>query len=150
MDGYANGDRLDLEHGGADVWGEVGFRQHHDRLSAAFPGGRDVPLEPPQAEVVVEAGEQESRVDVRRQHLLGGILAGVLADEGASPRQDRRDRCGWHHPDPVADGRQLPAHVVFVEKATGGSRAQLALLGEEHELAAVLGRDAGRKQIVVL
>ena len=45
---------------------------------------------------------------------------------------------------------QLPAHVVFVEKATGGSRAELALLGEQHEFAAVLRRDAGRKQIVVL
>jgi hypothetical protein len=39
---------------------------------------------------------------------------------------------------------------VTVEEAPGSSRAQLPLLGEEHELAAVLRGDPGRKQIVVL
>jgi hypothetical protein len=34
---------------------------------------------------------------------------------------------------------------VRVEEASGGARSYLALLGEQCELAAVLGGDAGRK-----
>ena len=98
----------------------------------------------------LEPGKQEGRIDVRCEHLLGRVLAGVLADERASAREDRRDRGGRCHGDPVADGRQLPAHLVRVEEASGGSRAYIAPLGKEHELPAVLCSDAGRKQIVVL
>jgi hypothetical protein len=44
----------------------------------------------------------------------------------------------------------LPAHLVRVEEASGSSCSYLAFLGEERELAAVLGGDSGRKYIVVL
>src|SRR5207249_5519692 len=120
MNRYADGDALDRENCLGDVRREVGLRQHHNGLGAALPGDGDVALEPAQAEVVVEPGEQESRVDVRREHLLGRILAGVLADERTSTREDRRDRGRWCHRDPVADGRQLPTYLAVVEETPGG------------------------------
>jgi hypothetical protein len=39
---------------------------------------------------------------------------------------------------------------VFVEEAAGRTRSELAFLCKEDELAAMLRRDPGRKQIVVL
>jgi len=104
----------------------------------------DVTLESSEAEVIVEPCEQESGVDVRRQHLLGRVLACGLADERASPLEDRRDRRRRSHSHPIADSGEPSADLVVVEHSAGRSRAQFALLGEEDVFTAVLGGDAGR------
>ena len=144
MHGHADRDGLHRQHGVRHVRAEVGFRQHDDRRGAALPGTGDVTLESSQAEVVVEPCEQESGVDVRRQHLFGRVLACGLADERASPLEDRRDRRRRSHSHPIADSGELSADLVVVEHSAGRSRAQLALLREEDVFTAVLRGDAGR------
>src|SRR5207302_10012687 len=122
------------------------LRQYDHRLGAAIPGGRDVALQPAQAEVVVEAGEQEGGVDVRGEDLLVRAEAGTLADERAPPRQDRRDRGSLFRArncDPVADGGNRASDLVLVEDSAGRAGAELPVLGPDGVSAAMLRGDAG-------
>src|SRR5437764_15393705 len=90
----ADRDGLDRQERLADVRAEIGLREHDDRGGAAVPGRRDVTLQPAEAEVVVEPGEQKGRVDVRGEHLLAGAEAGALAQERTPAPEDRCARRG--------------------------------------------------------
>ena len=149
IDRHADGDRLDLEQRVPDVAAQVGLRQHHDRLGSALPGRRDVTLEPAQAEVVVEAGEQERGVDVCREHLFVRGEAGALPHEGAAAREDRRDR-RVADADPVADRRNRLADFVLVEHPAGSTGAHDPFRGPHDVLTAMLRGDARRRQVVLV
>ena len=106
-----------------EVAGDVGLVEDDDRGDAARPGDGEVALEAAQVEVAVEAGDQERDVDVGRDDLLvgevaGGPPAGVggAAHEGRPAREDRGDHggvvgagpgVGRLERDPVPDGREV-------------------------------------------
>ena len=134
VDGRARGDRLDLGACiGADVVDEVGLVEDDDRPRAAVPGGREVALDAPQVEVVVEAADQEDRVDVGGDDLLLGGLAGDLAREPAAAGEEgldgalvvgARPRRDGH---PVADGGEAVATVGQVAQPAPDPRQDLAV-----------------------
>ena len=145
--GDAERDRLDLEHAQLELGAEVGLRQDDHGLGAALPGGREVALEPPHVEVLVQRHEQEDGVDVRREHLLLRGGQRDLARERRPARQDGVDRRrslvgsgGDGHP--VADGGQVAGPGRLVREPAGHVGAQLAELGEEDVRAAMLRGDA--------
>ena len=75
-----------------DVLGDVGLGQNDDRLGAGLPRQHEFALEA--ADVDALAGERlhdEDDVGVGDEHLLVGLLAGVLAHERARARQDGLD-----------------------------------------------------------
>ena len=146
VDRHADRNALDLQHRVSDVVAQVGLGQHDDRLGTAVPSGGDVPLQPPEAEVVVEPREQEGGVDVRRQHLFVRAEAGAFADECTAARQDRRDR-RLLDADPVADGRDRRTDLVLVVQPPGGARPQLAVGGPHLVGAAMLRGDACGNQV---
>ena len=74
MDRYADRDGLDLEDRSRDVRREIRLREHHDRLSAAFPRSRDVALESAQTEIVVEAGDLPGSSSLRRSVALPRLM----------------------------------------------------------------------------
>ena len=96
----ADGDALDLGEERSRVRAGIELRQHDDGLRAAFPGGREVALEPPRAEICVERGEKQRHIDIRRDDLRGRHGLDRLAAEGGEARQDVVD--GRH---PFLDAR---------------------------------------------
>ena len=152
-DRHANRDGLDRQDRLADVRAEVGLREHDDGRGAAVPRRRDVALQPAQAEVVVESGEQERRVDVRGEHLLLGAEAGALAEERAATREDRRDRRRVPVPlnaHPVADRGDRRADLVRVEQPAGGTRTELRVRGPHDVRTAMLRGDTSGSRVVFL
>ena len=148
--GDAEGDRLDLVDGRVDVVGEVGLGEDEHRLRAALPGEREVALEAPEVQVLVDRGDDEDDVDVGGEDLLLRRLPGGLARELRAAREDGLDRpallvgarCDG---DPVADGREVGGRRSVVE-APGDVAAELAELGEDVVGAAMLhGNAAGRQ-----
>ena len=136
----AERDRFDVVEERLHVVDEVGLRQQHDRLRAALPRHREVALEPARVEVERQRLHEERDVDVRREDLLLRDVQRLLAGDGRTPRQQRRDQVrGQVEADPVADrGQALLAH-----EAVRRARAQLALLVHQVVRAPVLDRDAG-------
>ena len=57
-----------------NIFAQVRFRQQHHRVGSAFPCDRQIALQPPQVEIVVQAHAQKHGVDVGGHHLfrLGG------------------------------------------------------------------------------
>ena len=150
--GNAEGDGLHLEHVALHVVAEIGLRQQDDRLRAALPGEREEPLDPPEVVVRVEAADDEDDVDVRRDDLRLRLRPGDLADERASPGQDRADRRpalvrARGDGQPVADGRML----VVVAQPAGELGTQLAVRGVDDVLGSVLdGRARGHEAVLFI
>ena len=68
-----------------DVLGDVGLGQHDDRRRAALPREHELALEAADVDALArERLHDEDDVDVGDEHLLVGLLAGVLARERAS------------------------------------------------------------------
>ena len=76
VDRYAHDDRLDLQELRLGVVREVELVDDDHRARAAVPGRREVTLEPARVEVEAEGGDDENGVDVCRDHLGDGSLAG--------------------------------------------------------------------------
>ena len=91
-DGHAGGDGLDRDEPALEVVGDVGLVEDDDRADAARPGDGQVALQPAQVEVVVEARDDEGDVDVGRDDLLVGQVAGASA--GSNPRRCARTTTG--------------------------------------------------------
>ena len=151
---HVAGDRRHVGDGELRGGVEVGLRQHDHRPRAALPGEDEVALEPAQVEVLVHRGDEESDVDVRREHLLLGRLPGGLARELRVPRQDGGDRAGLllqvgHDDDPVAHDREIGGARRFVDEAASDLAAKLTVLGEHVVGAAVLDRDPAGDGVAV-
>jgi hypothetical protein len=103
---------------------QVGLGQDDHRARPAFPGHRQVALEAPDVQLAAERGDQEDRVDVRRDDLFArpvGHARCLLAREQRAARQDVVDRpravgaeIGCH---PVADGRMVDRVGVVAQPA---------------------------------
>src|SRR6185437_3688665 len=83
--------------------------------------------------------------------LLHRLEAGGLADERGAPGQDGLDdgavvRAAAAVGDPVADGGQVDRRGGAMAQAAGNAGPDLALPGQEDEGAAVLDRDAARRE----
>ncbi len=144
-------DQLDQPVGVGDL---VDLAQHHDRLGAAFPAGRQEALQPAEVQVLVGGGDDQHDVGVGRQHLglrrrVRPVRIGGRAGEDAAPWQHALDQRGpGRRADggPVADGGQA-AGPRLVAQAARGDGVQVAGLGIEHVSVPVLGRDAGGDQV---
>ena len=106
-----------------EITRDVRLVEHDHRGDPAGPGHGEVALQAAQVEVAIEPGDQERDVDVGRDHLLIGEVAGRpparvgrAAHEGRPARQDRGDhgsvvgagsRIGRLERDPVADRREV-------------------------------------------
>ena len=117
------GDRLDPGDRTLRVVRQVGLVQDDDRSRPGAPGQREIALEPARVQVVVERGDDEQRVDVRRQHLLtGGSVARRPADDRGPAREETLDEpviglAGRLERDPVPDDRE--AGVARDRRRTG-------------------------------
>ena len=136
-------------HGG-EVGDEVRLVQDDDRPRAAVPGRREIALDAPQVEVVVEAADQEDGVDVGGDDLLFGGLAGDLAREAAAAGEQRLDGAlvrrprPRRHGDPVADGREAVAPVGLVAEPAADPGQDLAVGGADPvDLLVLEGDPAG-------
>jgi len=142
VDGDADRNRLDLEHRRFDVRAQVGFRQHDHRRRAALPPEGQVPLQPPDVEVAVQARGQEHGVDVRGDDLLDRLAVIVRRHprELRPPREDGLDerRVGRRDGDPVADGRQVAALLGGMAKPAGELGRPLAPRGVDGICAPML------------
>ena len=74
--GRIRGNRLRLGHPCVNVFANVRLRQQHHRRRPAFTCQQQIALEPPGAEVLVEAHDDERHVHIGRHHLLVGHVAG--------------------------------------------------------------------------
>ena len=136
--------------GGCDVTGEVGGEvalgeDDHGRR-AALPRERDQPLEAADVQAVGEGRDGERDVEVRSEHLLDGLVARDLADEGGVAGEHGLDRAeharrAGAHADPVAGDGQAAAAGLVAEAAGRAARA-LAFVGLHHERAALLDQHA--------
>ena len=87
--------RLDRDEPPVDVVGEVGLVEDDDRRDAARPGDRQVALDAPEVEVVVEARDEQRDVDVGGHDLLVVETGSATAAVGGHPPEDaaaRQDR----------------------------------------------------------
>ncbi len=131
---------------------EVDFGQHHAGLGAALPGGGQIALQAPRVEVLERARHHQQHVDVGGDHLGGGDRApargiGHGAGEGPAPGEHGLDHprpVAEPDPDPVADGGEAARNVA---QTPGGLSDDLAVRGDHHEPAAVLGADAGGRKV---
>ena len=148
VDGHAEGNGLGLGDRAVEVGREVGLVQHDDRRRAALPGGRQVALEPADAEVaLVEAHDEKCHVDVGHEHLLGHVRERRLARELAPARQDDVD-LPVAKADPVADDRKL-SRLRGMAKPPGDLHRDVVVLGCDLPGAAVLDRDTSGLEAVV-
>ena len=81
-------DFLDVSFGTVD---EICLVQDDDGSGAAFPGNEEVSFDAPRVEIPIESADEEHRVDVRRDDLLFGPIAGGAAREAAESREDGDD-----------------------------------------------------------
>ena len=88
-DGHRTGRLTSLSHDRGNVLDEIRLAEYDDRLGAASPGHREVPLDGAAIHRLVEAEDHEHGVDVCRHDLLAGFAARRLAREDAAPREDR-------------------------------------------------------------
>ena len=106
-----------------DVVAEIRLREDDDGLGAALPAERQVPLEPADVQVAVEARGQEDDVDVRGDDLLDrlAVVVGRHPRELRPPRQHGLDHGGLGRRDghPVADRGQVAALVGRMAKPAG-------------------------------
>src|SRR5262249_43581987 len=89
--------------------------------------------------------------DIGGDDLLDGLEPGRLADERRAPRQDGLDDGAVVRPaaavgDPVANCGQVGRGGGAVAQAAGGAGPDFGLPGQEDEGAAVLDRDAARRE----
>ncbi len=149
----AGRDGLDRHEPTLEVEGDVGLVQDDDRGHAARPGHRQVALEASQVEVVVETGDEERHVDVRREHLLVGKMTGVAAapvgraaHERRTARQHGRDDRGLaadRHP--VPDRRIVRRGEGLEPKAAGHGRRRVAAMAAADDGRLLVHRhDPGR------
>ncbi len=85
--GHVRSDSLHLVDLRLNIGAEVRLVQHHDRFCAALLRHGEVPLQPPQVQVLVEGGDDERGLDVRHDHLLADRPAGIFPGDLASSRQ---------------------------------------------------------------
>ena len=147
MDGHVERDLPDLGDLRLDVVGEVALREQDDWLGAALAGEDQVPLEAAEVQVLVQRRDDEDDVEVRREHLLLGRLPRRLARELRTAGQDRDDRPrvlgrAGRDGDPVADDRQVGGGGRLLVEPPGDVAAELPLLGQDVERAAVRHADA--------
>ena len=138
---------------GLGVGAHVRLVEDEHRGGAAVPDGHEVPLDPPQVEVVVEAAHDKHGVDVGGDELPAGRLAGRLAREAVAARQHRLDgrapvRAGADA-DPVADHRAGVAAGRTVAQPPRDLGHHLAVGGAELIEGVVGDGDAGRPQAAV-
>ena len=141
---------LDLGDQAIGVRAGVGLGEHDDRLGAALPGCREIALQPAQAEVAVERGDQKNEVDVGRHHLRAAAWSGSPADEHAGTRQQvmdgrRRLLRTYGARDPISSDRMV-ADQGFMEKLPRELGRNLALRSGEPVEPALLNNDAAGQQ----
>jgi hypothetical protein len=117
--------------------------QHHDRVRAASAGGDQIALDRTRFHAVRDGEDDEHRVDVRREDLLGREPAGHLTREPGPPPQHGADlgtaaRGVVPQRHPVADDRQRHAFAGLMPQSSGGFGQPLAAGGEHAEHVVVL------------
>jgi hypothetical protein len=138
------GDSRRLGHRRGEIEGEVGLAQQHHRHCPALVREQEVAFQAARIVVAVEAHHHEDGIDVGRDDLLLGDLAGDLPREPAAARQHRLDGAGGLagrqlHPHPVSDGRELAALRRPVLEAAG--MLQLHLTRPRHASVQVIELD---------
>ena len=118
---------------------------------AAVPGDDEVALDAARIEVAVEPGHEEDGIDVRRDDLFFGGIAGGAAGKAARPRQDGADprvgAVGWRlDGDPVTHGRKVHPLRGLMAQSSGDARQPFTRFGEHAIDVRVLERDARRDQ----
>jgi hypothetical protein len=154
-DGNADRDAFDLEQRVGDVRVQVRLGEDDHRLRAALPRRRQVPLEPAEAEVLVQPVQQQHDVDVRGEHLLERFLERLLPRDRGPSGQNGLDGAATFagtrpNRDPVADRRHRRPDLDIVEQPARRLRAQLAGRGPDDVHAAVLRGDPSGNQVVVV
>lgn len=140
------GGRLDLGAGGIGVEGEVGLRQHDERLRPGLPGDDEVALDRRQVDPRLEGDRDQHVVEVGRHDLGVGPLTGGRADDRGAPRQDHSDDVtigATLQPDPVA-GRRLVLEIAA--RRQPDERRHCPVRGVDGDPAAVDPADATRLQ----
>jgi hypothetical protein len=101
---------------GRGILAKIRLVEHHDRHRSRVPHHRQVPFEPPGAEILRERGDEKDRVDIRGEDLLIHDPAGRRARHRAPPLEPAMDDravsrrsgpaalSGDDHTHPVADG----------------------------------------------
>ena len=127
------------------VLGDVGLAQHDDGTRAALPRQHELALEAAHVEALARKRlHDEDHVDVGDEHLLVGLLTGVLARKRARAGQDRLDdgevvALGSRDRDPVAHDRTAPL-AVGLYQVRRRFDADLSRLGGDHGHASVDAR----------
>ena len=137
---------LDLGAGGIGVEGEVGLRQHDERLRPGLPGDDEVALDCRQVDPRLEGDRDKHVVEVGRHDLGVGPLTGGRADDRGAPRQDHPDDVtigAALQPDPVA-GRRLVLEIAA--RGQPDERRHCPVRGVHRDPAAVDPADATRLQ----
>ena len=151
VDGHGARNAGDLRAARLQIVGEVGLVEDDHGPRAALPRHREVPLEAPDAEVAIEAGDEKRDVHVCREDLLGRLLARDLAREQAGARQDVLDgrallARGPSHADPVAHRRQVTARLRLVPHPPRHVGQRFVVFEVHAERRAVGHRHARRQQ----
>src|SRR5687767_4187549 len=112
MNGHVAGGRDHFRNVRWQVGTQVRFGEQHDRSRAALPSHQEISLQPTNAEVVVQAHDDEDDVHVGGDDLLIGDVAGHTPRETAPTWQDGNDSAAvlvgtLAHDHPVTYGGQL-------------------------------------------
>ena len=84
MNGYARSGRLGFPEKRERVIEKIGFVEQDDWASAAFPGESNVALDAAGAKITIDSSDDESRVHVGGDDLLGRGAASGLPRELAA------------------------------------------------------------------
>jgi hypothetical protein len=71
----------------------IGFVQKHDRHRPAFPGRNQVTLYPHHAEIFIQTGDDENRIDIRGNHLFIRCVPRDFATKNDLSGENRVNHC---------------------------------------------------------
>ena len=151
MDVDRRGEGADLVHADLRIVDEIRLVQHDHRRGAALPGDDQIALEPARIEVVIEAADEKYRVDIGRDDLFLGGIAGRAAREAAGPGENGLDAgvarlCRRLDRDPVADRGKIGAARGLVAQPSRHPGQPLVPPGEHTIDVRVLHGDPRRRQ----
>ena len=130
---------------------EIGFVQNDHGLGAAFPCDGEIAFDAAQVEILIESGDEQHRVDVRREDLLrAGATHGSTRKLGA-PRQHRMDISACFagpnpHDDPIAHRREIRAANGIMQQLAGAGGGKFTESRKEDVRVLVLERDPRRHE----
>ena len=115
MHRQAAGQRLDLARRCRGIRGEVRLVQHNNRGGAAVGRHEQIPLDAARIEVTIEAGDEEHGIDIGRDDLLFGRVAGRPPRKPALARQDRELMMRRHQLLAMTGSRAPQSETVWSE-----------------------------------